>query len=157
MKRLIPGLAILLAGCTTAGTSTTEPFSERIIPERWQQTYEEWAYAPAVRTGNRLVLSGVPAAGPGGVEKQVERAYAVIDGLLNEAGFDRSHIIELTTFHVVSNTEELTANLMEYEKAHKRYFEGHAYPAWSAVGVTALLSPGATVEIRVVAERPPQQ
>ena len=47
---------------------------------------------------------------------------------------------------------EFGAELTRFSTVHKEFFPT-GYPAWSAVGTTALLSPGAVVEMRVMAVR----
>ena len=137
---------LLLSGCTS-----TTPVVERLVSERMQPIYERYGYAPAVRVqGNTLVVSGIPAAGPGDCREQARRMLKSLDQQLDEAGFKRSDIVEIVTYHVAVDSAELTAGFECYLAEHKLWFAGR-YPAWSAVGVTALLMPDAKMELRVMA------
>jgi enamine deaminase RidA (YjgF/YER057c/UK114 family) len=54
----------------------------------------------------------------------------------------------MTTFHV---------GLMEHLRAFveaKDEVVGEPYPAWTAIGVSALAMPGALVEVKITARRP---
>lgn len=58
---------------------------------------------------------------------------------------------EINTFHgEVKNTKEFQAEFEVFKKVHAEYFKEH-YPAWTAVGTTALLADDAPVEMRVMA------
>jgi len=60
-------------------------------------------------------------------------------------------VVELTTFHAnARDTGGFQKEFSEFQRIHHEYFPS-GYPAWTAVGITALLAPGAALEMRVVA------
>ena len=54
----------------------------------------------------------------------------------------------MTSYHV--GLREHLAAIMRVKDAHVRA----PYPAWTAVGVSALIGEGALVEVRLIARRP---
>lgn len=138
-RRLVGALGALIVL-----PALTAEAQERIVPERYRRVYDDFHYAPAVRVGNTLYLSGVVAGGET-FEQQFDRAFQSLRGVLEAAGSGLEHIVDLTTFHV--NMHDHIDTFMEVKD---RYLTD-PYPAWTAIGVAALYSPRAVVEIKVVA------
>jgi hypothetical protein len=63
-------LAAAAAGPAEAGESDQTIF----VPEGWGGAYD-FGYAPVIRTGNMVIVSGVPAGGPGTYEEKIRRMY----------------------------------------------------------------------------------
>jgi enamine deaminase RidA (YjgF/YER057c/UK114 family) len=125
---------------------------EVIVPAASRRAYDGFHFAPAVRAGNLLILSGqigLDEQGrvPESAEDEFRRAWQGIGVTLREAGLDYAHIVEYTTFHV-----GLQATLPVFMKVRDEFIEP-PWPAWTAIGITELAVPGARVEIRVIAER----
>ena len=121
-----------------------------IIPQGQQATYERFHYAPAVRAGEFVLCSGVLGAGhdgsmPADVGEQTRNAFESIRTLLEAAGLAMTDIVELQTFHL-----DMRADMKAF-MAVKDEFLRAPYPAWTAVGVSALAFPGARVEIKATA------
>jgi enamine deaminase RidA (YjgF/YER057c/UK114 family) len=74
-------------------------------------------------------------------------AFRFVRANLAAAGLDLSHVVEMTTYHV-----GLRKHLDAFIKV-KDEFVSAPYPAWTAVGVSELITPGTLVEIRVIASR----
>jgi hypothetical protein len=71
--------------------------------------------------------------------------------LLADAEASFEDVVELTTFHVEpADSAAFSAEFERYMPIHREFFGEHR-PAWSAVGTSALLSPTAVVEMRLVA------
>ena len=71
--------------------------------------------------------------------------------LLTAVGATIDDVVELTTFHAgPKDSAAFHAEFERYMPVHREFFGEHR-PAWTAVGTTALLSPTAVVEMRVVA------
>jgi enamine deaminase RidA (YjgF/YER057c/UK114 family) len=122
-----------------------------IIPEKADRAYDEYHYAPAVRVGDMVILSGIPAGGPGTYSDQVRRMFQRVEATLKLAGATMDDVVELNTFHAnAKTTEEFGTEFQSFLVVHKEFFKNH-YPAWTAVGTTALLAKGSPVEMRVVA------
>jgi enamine deaminase RidA (YjgF/YER057c/UK114 family) len=124
--------------------------TDRIVPASMKHHYERFHFAPAVRDGDRLFCSGQLGARadgsvPDDVEEQFTLAFQGVAAVLAEAGCTLADVIEMTSYHV-----DLHAHLRLFQKVKDR-FVAEPYPAWTAIGISALAFPGALVEIRVVA------
>ncbi|HEX2253725.1 MAG TPA: Rid family hydrolase [Thermoanaerobaculia bacterium] len=120
------------------------------VPAGWEGAYE-FGYAPVIRVGDQVIVSGIPAGGEGTYEEKVRRMYERAVDLLTAAGATIDDVVELTTFHPEPrDSAAFHAEFEKYMPIHRDVFGDHR-PAWTAVGTTALLSPSAVVEMRVVA------
>lgn len=125
---------------------------EAIVPTGMERSYERSRYAPAVRMGDLLLLSGVIGYSGGednGPEAQFVRAFERLSRVLEGSGLSLDDVAEITTYHV--NLGELGRPFIAVKN---RYFDGPPYPAWTAIGVDRLFLDGALVEIRAVAVIP---
>ncbi|WP_126979615.1 RidA family protein [Frigidibacter oleivorans] len=114
--------------------------------------YDKHGYAPAVRSGDLLFVSGqVGSRDDGSPEEtypaQVERAFRNLEAVLKAAGCSFDDIIDVTTFHTDPETQFPV--LMPVKE---RYFPNRPFPAWTAVGVNWLA--GFDLEIKVIARVP---
>jgi enamine deaminase RidA (YjgF/YER057c/UK114 family) len=136
----------LLAACATPPAKTI------VIPAGQDAAYDQWHYAPAVRVGDTVIVSGIPA-GPGDTyEARVRRMFERLKTTLEAAGASMSDVVEITTFHrEPKDTKTFDEEFARFQPIHDEYFAGATYPAWTAVGTTALLAEGAPVEMRAVA------
>lgn len=124
--------------------------SDVVVPAGMEMAYEQFHFAPAVRTGRWLRCSGqlgtnerfVAVAGP---EAQFTQAFENVKRVLAAAQLDLSDVVEMTTFHV-----GLREHLATFMAVKDRYLAA-PYPAWTAIGVVELAVPDALVEIRVTA------
>mgnify|MGYP005857433405 CR=1 FL=1 len=121
-----------------------------IIPDTMRRTYERFHFAPAVRHGDRIYCSGQIGLDDSGrpiedPEAQFKRAFEDVREVLEAAGVGLDAIVEMTTFHV-----DMAQHLQTF-MAVKDRFISEPYPAWTAIGVSALAVPGALVEIKVIA------
>lgn len=147
---MLATLALALAGCAAAPERA--PVAKTIvIPARSDRAYDEYHYAPAVRVGDTVIVSGIPA-GPGDTyEAKVTAMFERLKRTLEAAGATLADVVEIDTFHAeVKDTPSFEAEFAKFLAVHKVYFP-EGYPAWTAVGTTALLAAGAPVEMRVVA------
>jgi len=120
------------------------------VPAGWEGAYE-FGYAPAVRVGPWVIVSGIPAGGPGTYEEKVRRMYQRAKELLEDAGATLDDVVELMTFHVEPrDSPALQEEFQRYMPIHRELFGEHR-PAWTAIGGATLLAPTAVVEMRVVA------
>ena len=122
-----------------------------IVPEGSKQTYESWGFAPAVKVGDTVYVSGVVAGlqGEGSYEERYARGFKsaleYIETVLHEAGADLDDVIELTTFHTDLQRQLEVAIAVRMEEMRP------PHPAWTAVGTTALAVPDGVTEIKVIA------
>jgi enamine deaminase RidA (YjgF/YER057c/UK114 family) len=66
---------------------------------------------------------------------------------LRVAGLGFEHVVDMTSYHV-----GLRRHLTAFVKV-KDEFISEPYPAWTAIGVTELITEGTLVEIRAIAKR----
>lgn len=124
---------------------------EAIIPAGMEHLHEHYRFAPAVRAGGLLFVSGQVGLVDGrtladGVAAQIDCAFKNIGQVLEAAGRDYSAIVEINSFHV-GRLDEHAAPFIE---ALGRFFDA-PYPAWTAVEISGLAVAGALVEIKAVA------
>jgi len=149
----IAGGLLVLAACGSGRWSATPDAARKtiVVPAGEDRAYDEWHYAPALRTGDLIIVSGIPAARGDTYEAKVRHMFERLKRTLAAAGADLSDVVELTTFHAnARDTETFQKEFAEFSRLHHEYFPS-GYPAWTAVGTTALLAPGAALEMRVVA------
>ena len=99
MKTMIP---LVIVGLSFVAISRAQAQDvEHVVPERWRRTYETGHYAPAVRVGNVLYLSGVVGTsrdGPNDIEAQSRRAFERLNSVLEGAGASLLGAIAAATF-----------------------------------------------------------
>lgn len=123
---------------------------EVIIPAGHEATYERFQFAPAVKTGNTVYVSGViGVAADGSVPDEpgdeFANAFSQLARTLETAGATMADVVELTSFHV-----DIGATLGAFMKA-KAAVMGEPYPAWTAIGCVGLAIPGARAEVKATA------
>ena len=141
-----------LAAATQAPTGARQQ-ATIVMPEnaRQRRMQEEIGWADAVVSNGIVYVSGVPAylaAGESDAEKAYTRAFEAIGKTLQRAGASWDDVVSITTYHT-----DPAAQLETFAKVKARYMKAPP-PAWSAIGTTALLQPGALVEIEVIAHVP---
>lgn len=122
-----------------------------IIPPNEDRAYDDWHYAPATRVGDTVYVSGIPA-GPGSTyEERVEVMFRRLERTLEAAGASMADVVEIVTYHVeAKDSAGFQKEFEVFSKVHARHFTGH-YPSWTAIAATALLAPGAPVEMKATA------
>ena len=131
----------------------SKPFTT-IVPPSHRAAYDAYQFAPAVRLGDQIIVSGVIGFAadmslPEAFASQVENAFSLIEGVLSEAGAGLGDVASLTTYHVGDLAGQAPAFI-----AIKTERLGEPHPAWTAVGVAKLAVPGAQIEIAAVAAAP---
>ena len=121
-----------------------------IVPKGMEFYYDQFHFAPAVRDGKTLYCSGqIGWAGPGhkppaDPKEQFKLAFENLRQVLEAGGAGFEDVVEITTFHVgMEHINTFGAVKSDYLK--------EPYPAWTAIGVSALAVPGLYVEIRATA------
>ncbi|MBX2855285.1 MAG: RidA family protein [Rhodobacteraceae bacterium] len=108
--------------------------------------------APAALSGDFLFCTGFTGVSPQGVlsedpGEQAREAFRILSLTLGEADLDLSDVVEMTSYHV-----GLHATLPTFRQVREAVLTP-PYPAWTAIGVSELATPGAVVEIRAIARR----
>lgn len=117
-----------------------------IIPDGWEEIYENWKFAPALKIDGRIYVSGVVAAPQDGDLKEgYRRAWRTIEQMLVKAGASLDDIVEMTTFHT-----NLSEHLQGFGEVKDEFIKA-PYPSWTGIGISELAVPTGIVEIKVIA------
>jgi enamine deaminase RidA (YjgF/YER057c/UK114 family) len=123
-----------------------------IVTSEFANYPSDWHFSPGLDTGDFVFFSGITgtrsdlsiAADP---ETQFREAFRILQANLIQARLALSHLVEITTYHV-----ELRRHLHAFISVKDEYI-AEPYPAWTAIGVSELITDGALVEIRAIAKR----
>ncbi|WP_198301998.1 RidA family protein [Croceicoccus marinus] len=152
MSRAFFSAAALTLAIFGPQAASAQDAKQTIMPEdpdalAFQQAV---GYSDAVVAGDLVILSGVvagPADGDEGMEPGFARAFDRIARTLERAGVGWDDVVEIQTFHT-----DLPAQIDTFAEVKNRYVKA-PFPAWTAIGITALYEPSALVEIKVTAYR----
>ena len=149
---MISTVIVALAAAVQAPQGARQE-AQVVMPEnaRQRQMQEQIGWADAIVSNGVVYVSGVPAflaPGETDTEKAYVRAFNALGKTLERAGVSWDDVVSMTTYHLDPN-----AQLETFAKVKARYMKSPP-PAWSAVGTTALLQPGALVEIALIAHVP---
>jgi len=115
-----------------------------------ESNFEQYHYAPAVRAGGLLFISGqiaLQADGscPEDIKEQTEIAFQRTLEILRWVGLSRDDLVEIYSYHV-----DLPNNFAQFIEVKDKFLTDN-YPAWTAIGVAALGLPQLKIELRSVA------
>lgn len=110
-----------------------------------------FGYSQAVRAGGLIFTAGqmpvdsqVQVVGPGDIRVQTRQTFENLKAVLAAAGATLGDVVELVSYH--TDMADLGA-VMEVKAGYIPV----DFPAWTAVGVTALALPGQLIEIKAMA------
>ncbi|KWN18384.1 hypothetical protein WT83_12265 [Burkholderia territorii] len=124
---------------------------EAIIPAGMEAVCEKIGYAPAIKVGDTVYVSGQIGRDAAmqlveDRDAQIVQAFENLKRVLEAAGASLADVVDLTSFHTDMR------DLPLFMQVRDRYFHAHPRPAWTAVGAHMLGgSPGYIVEIKAVA------
>ena len=107
-------------------------------------------YADAVIAGDKVYLSGVivtPRPGESDLKPAFTRAFERIGRTLERAGVSWDDVIDLTSYHT-----DLQGSINDMVEVKNRYIKA-PFPAWTAIGISALYEADGVVEVKIVAQR----
>ena len=136
--------------CSGAAFAADTPTREHLAPPGWEDSYHGLHYTPVLKVGDRVIVSGIPALQGETDEDKIRWMFAQLKLHLEQAGATLEDVVELTSFHVASDHADFRRRIEPMLKVHREVFRDH-YPAWTAVGTTALFSANAPVELRAEA------
>ena len=149
MKKMLCSLLFAtLAAPAFAGEDA--PSREHLAPAGWEDSYHGLHYTPVLRIGERVIVSGIPAIEGADDEAKVRWMFGQLQLHLEKAGATLADVVELTSFHVAKDHKEFRERMEPVLRVHREFFKDH-YPAWTAVGTTALFSADAPMELRAEA------
>ena len=125
---------------------------EAIIPPGMEAVYEKIHYAPAVRVGDTVYVSGQIGRDEHmriveGTEAQIVQAFENLQKVLAAAGTNMQDIVDLTSFHTDMR------DLPTFMQVKDRYLT-RDFPAWTAIGAASLGGvSGLIIEIKAIAIR----
>jgi len=116
----------------------------------YEHSFELHRYAPAVRAGKLLFISGQIAVQgdrscPEGVKEQTEIAFQRTFEILRWVGLTKEDLVEIYSYHV-----DLPNNFEQFTEVKDRHLTAN-FPAWTAIGVASLAVPQVKIELRSVA------
>nr|WP_295381175.1 Rid family hydrolase [Pseudoxanthomonas sp.] len=152
MKPMIPLLLLCLSALAApVAAQEAAPSREHFAAPGEEADYHQWHYSPVIKVGDMVIVSGIPAGGEGSYEDRIRRMFEVLKARLALAGASLADVVELTSYHrQPTDTAAFQQEFDSFLRVHREFFLSH-YPAWSAVGTTALLNERAPVELRAVA------
>jgi enamine deaminase RidA (YjgF/YER057c/UK114 family) len=123
-----------------------------LAPPEFAHYVDDWHFSPVLDTGEFVFLSGVTgersdltvADDP---ETQIRDTFDILVAHLAAADLSFDDVVEMTTYHV-----GLRDHLEAFIKVKDEYVR-EPYPAWTAIGVVELITPGTIVEIRLIAQK----
>lgn len=142
-------LSIVLL-CAAVAAHAQSPTREHFAPTGWEGSYHDLHYTPVLRVGDRVIVSGIPAIEGDTDEAKIRWAFRQLQAHLEAAGATLDDVVELQSFHVARDHEDFRRRVEPVLKVHREFFKDH-YPAWTAVGTSALFSKDAPMEIRAEA------
>jgi len=123
-----------------------------IVTPEFENYQRDWHFSPGIDTGDFVFYSGITGTRADGSiaadpETQFREAFRILRDNLARADLSARDVVELTTYHV-----GLRRHLSAFMKVKDELFAA-PYPAWTAIGVSELITDGALVEIRAIAGR----
>jgi enamine deaminase RidA (YjgF/YER057c/UK114 family) len=150
--RFTSSLFAALVALSTAQPRAEPPPAprEHLAPPGWENSYHQIHYTPVLKIGDRVIVSGIPAIEGATEEDKIRWLFQQLEAHLKTAGATLDDVVELQSFHVAKDHAEFRARIEPVLKVHREFFKD-SYPAWTAVGTTALFSEGAPMELRAEA------
>ncbi len=143
-------LPLFLCLIATNAAAQTAPAREHFAPRGWEGSYHGLHYTPVLRVGDRVIVSGIQASEGETDVAKIRWAFQQLKAHLEKAGATMEDVVELQSFHVSLDHDDFRKRVEPVLKVHREFFKDH-YPAWTAVGTTALFSKDAPMEIRAEA------
>ncbi|MEM8536186.1 MAG: RidA family protein [Chloroflexota bacterium] len=121
-----------------------------IVPPEFAHYPKDWHLSPGIDDGEYVFFSGVTGVRPDSTiasdpETQFRDTFQFVVANLAQAKLSFADVVEMTTYHV-----GLREHLGTFIKV-KDEFVAEPYPAWTAIGVSELITEGSLLEIRIIA------
>lgn len=127
------------------------PNREVFVPPGLEAVHETYRYAPGIRVGEMLHISGQVGRDADlrvveGAEAQIVQAFENVKLVLDAAGATFAEVIEMESWFADS-----MADLRLFMAVKDRYFAAPPYPTWTGFAVRGFSMPGILVEIKCTA------
>jgi enamine deaminase RidA (YjgF/YER057c/UK114 family) len=164
----VVGLSVVSAAVVAAETKwpvvIPAPNGEVILAsEADKRGYDEYRYAAARRVDNMLYVSGVvigrrdnEGKDVAAFKQQVRRGFERLKATLQASGADFSNVVMVNSFHVWKGPNfdgTVDEHWDTFYEVAGEYIKA-PYPAWTAVGTTALLADSGIVEVQLIVRLP---
>jgi enamine deaminase RidA (YjgF/YER057c/UK114 family) len=164
----VVGLCFVSAAVVAAETKwpvvIPAPNGEVILAsEAEKRGYDEYRYAAARRVDNMLYVSGVvigrrdnEGKDVAAFKQQVRRGFERLKATLQASGADFSNVVMVNSFHVWKGPNfdgTVDEHWDTFYEVAGEYIKA-PYPAWTAVGTTALLADSGIVEVQLIVRLP---
>lgn len=143
-----------IASLILVNTPAANAQKQVIIPETLKNNYANFRYAPAVRAGDMLYLSGVVVRlnddeTAEDIKPAVIRAFEEIELILKASGAEWSDVVDVTSY--LTDLDKYVGPMW----AVKQERVPAPYPAWTVIGVSSLFGgEKGIIEIKVTAYLP---
>ena len=150
MKQL--AIAMLALAVGTTAVQAAEP-KRTIMPEDAEARafQEQVGYSDAVVHGDTIWMSGVvavPQPGDEGMKPAFDRVFRQLGRTLERVGATWDDVLEIQPFHT-----DMAAQIFEFADVKNQYIKA-PFPAWTAIGVSALYEPEGLVEVKLIVRNP---
>jgi enamine deaminase RidA (YjgF/YER057c/UK114 family) len=125
------------------------PSRANIVPKEMTNIQQRFHYSPAVKVGNWVFVAGQVGRNERlevveNKEAQIVQAFENLKTALTAAGASLDNIVDMVTYFTDMRDLPLFIQIKD------RYITTN-YPAWTAIGTSALAMPGLIVEIKCIA------
>ncbi len=154
MKSIMKSLTAAIAIIGSSASALAEP-KQTLMPdsEQGRAFMEQFGFSEAVIHNDTVYLSGVIAGPtPQGMtdEESYARTFAYLGTILKRAGSSWDDVIDITTYHV-----DIEQSMPPLAAAKNRFVKA-PFPAWTAIDIDRLFTPGGLVEIKITARLTPK-
>ncbi len=154
MKSIMKSLTAAIAIIGSSASALAEP-KQTLMPdsEQGRAFMEQFGFSQAVIHNGTVYLSGVIAGPtPEGMtdEESYARTFAYLGTILKRAGSSWDDVIDITTYHV-----DIEQSMPPLAAAKNRFVKA-PFPAWTAIDIDRLFTPGGLVEIKITARLTPK-
>lgn len=144
--------ALIVLAASTAHAGARQEGKVLMNPDpSMAQIEEQWGFADAVISGDKIYLSGIVAGvreGETDLAAAYARAFDRIAAVLKSAGASWDDVVDITSFHT-----DLVTQMPAIVAVKNRYVKA-PFPAWTAIQVARLIPPNGITEIKIVAAVP---
>lgn len=122
---------------------------ENIVPTQMANIQQRFHYSPAVKVGSWIFVAGQVGRNErlevvDNKEAQIVQAFENLKLALTAAGASFANLVDMVTYFTDMRDLPLFIQIKD------RYITTN-YPAWTAIGTSALAMPGLIVEIKCIA------
>lgn len=142
MKKIVLSTTLLFTALLFVATIGNAQSIDKKKYNSNKEGEDKLGYTQAVKVGNTIYISGIPARGP--LNEAIKKVYDRLEKILASYNATLENVVKETAY--TTNIEEL----IKYQDLRKGYYKGD-YPASTWVEIKRLYSPEAALEIDFVA------